>query len=265
MFKLYHSAASVCSIKVRVGLAEIGLKFDSKTLDLSKGDQHKPEYLALNPNGVIPTLVDGDLVLGESSLIVEYLDRNYNKSRMMPEERVAQAHAREWLLRTLGIHAAINTLTFSTEARDKIMANKSRAEIDALVAKMPDPVARLKRSDLFKNGLASPYVQQAMSTLRRTFFDIEAAIGDGHWITGPEHGIADVALVSYIDRLDLFGYGGLWVKSAPKVGEWLVRMQARPSYAEAISIPMGPDLTRQIREGGEKHWPELDRYWNSTS
>lgn len=263
MLKLYHSLASVCSIKVRLGLAEIGLEYEGVLLDLSKGEQHTPEYLALNPNGVIPTLVDDDLVLGESSLIVEYLDRNYNESQLMPTERVAEAQARQWLLRTLGIHAAINTLTFSTEARDKIRASNSPEQIEALIAKMPDPVSRLKRADLLSNGLASPYVGQAFATLRRTFVDIEEAVGAGSWVTGPEFGIADVVLVSYIDRLEVFGYAGLWSESAPKVGEWLARCQARPSYQVAVTSALGPDMMRTMRKGGEKHWPALGRMWSS--
>lgn len=261
MLKLYNSPASVCSIKARLGLTEIGLDYDSIQLDLAKGEQHTPEYLALNPNGVIPTLIDGDLVLGESSLIIEYLDRNYNDSKLMPKERVAEAKARQWLVRTIGIHAAINTITFSTEARDKMLANNTPEQIEALIAKMPDPAARLKRADLIENGLDSPYVSQAFATLRRTFTDIEEAVSTQPWVTGPEYGIVDVALLSYIDRLERLGYAGLWAESTPKVGEWLARCQARPSYDVAISNAIGEELTRKTRAGGEKHWPALQQLW----
>ena len=86
--KLYHGITSVCSVKVRIGLAEIGLDYDEQTLDLQKGDQFDPAYLALNPNGVVPTLVDGDLILGESSLILEYLDREQNViTRIIPTSK----------------------------------------------------------------------------------------------------------------------------------------------------------------------------------
>ena len=92
--KLYHGITSVCSVKVRIGLAEIGLHYDSIVLDLPNGDQHDPDYLKLNPSGVVPTLVDGDLVLVESSLILEYLDRAYNDSKLMPRGRAAEYEAR---------------------------------------------------------------------------------------------------------------------------------------------------------------------------
>ena len=58
-------------------LAEKELPFETVFLELGKKDQLKPEYLKLNPNGVVPTLVDGDDVILESSVICEYLDERY--------------------------------------------------------------------------------------------------------------------------------------------------------------------------------------------
>ena len=75
---LYHGITSVCSIKVGIGLAEIGLDYDSQTLNLQMGDQHDADYFALNPDVVVATLFDGDQVPVKSSLILEYLDREYN-------------------------------------------------------------------------------------------------------------------------------------------------------------------------------------------
>ena len=76
--KLYNAAHSTCSQKVRICLAEKNLPFEDIRLDLAKAKDHlKPEYLKLNPNGVVPTLVDGDAVITDSSVICEYLDEKY--------------------------------------------------------------------------------------------------------------------------------------------------------------------------------------------
>jgi glutathione S-transferase len=73
-FTLYNAPQSTCSQRVRFVLNAKGLAFEEKKLDLLAGDQLKPEYLALNPNGVVPTLVhDGEIVI-DSSVIIEYLD-----------------------------------------------------------------------------------------------------------------------------------------------------------------------------------------------
>ncbi|HTY67546.1 MAG TPA: glutathione S-transferase family protein, partial [Alphaproteobacteria bacterium] len=78
MLTLYNAPHSTCSQKVRICLAEKGLAFEDIRLDLGKAREHlKPEYLKLNPNGVVPTLVDGDDVIIDSSVICEYLDEKY--------------------------------------------------------------------------------------------------------------------------------------------------------------------------------------------
>lgn len=234
MLKLYHAVTSVCSIKVRVGLAEMGLDYEEQVLDLQKGEQFEPDYMALNPAGVVPTLVDDGLIVVESSLVVEYLDRRYNASALMPKVEGDGVATRHWLLRCLAIHAAINTLTFSTVMRQRQLAAKTWEEIEASVAAMPDPVLRSKRLDLFANGLSSAYVEQALKHLGQAFRDMDTALAKGEWISGPAFGLADIGLVAYIDRLDRLAFDNLWDET-PAVGDWIRRMQARASYKAEVA------------------------------
>ncbi len=260
--KLYHGITSVCSIKVRIGLAEIGLDYESIVLDLPNGDQHNPDYLKLNPAGVVPTLVDEDLVLFESSLIIEYLDREYNDSQLMPKGRAAEYAARHWLLRTLAAHNAINSLSFSTAYRDRTLTSKTPDDIAAMLANMPDPAKRMKRKDLLENGLSSVHVEQALKSLRGIFADMAGALSEGDWISGPAFGIADIALVSYIDRIERLGFEGLWATTEP-VGLWLAAMQARPSYQTEVSGKIDPEAAGKQREAGKTFWTELERQWHA--
>ncbi|WP_323766612.1 glutathione S-transferase family protein [Marinovum sp.] len=262
MLKLYHANTSVCSQKVRIALAEIGLGYDSVLLNLQQGDQFAPAYTALNPNAVVPTLIDDDLVLLESSLIAEYLDKTYNDSRLMPDDPRQEARVRLWLLRCLAVHAAINTLSFSTFMRDKAFETKSPEEIEAGIARMPDPIMRNKRRDLFAHGLGSDHVEQALRHLHRAFADMSADIGAGTWVSGPAFGLADIGLVAYVDRLDRLGFAGLWEDDFPAVGTWLAAMQARPSYATAIEAFIPEQQAHSQRAGGGKHWPALQDRWN---
>ena len=73
-FKLYNAPQSTCSQRVRFVLNAKGLPFEEVKLDLLAGDQLKPEYLALNPNGVVPTLDHDGAIIIDSSVIIEYLD-----------------------------------------------------------------------------------------------------------------------------------------------------------------------------------------------
>jgi len=91
--KLYHSTTSVCAMKVRLALEEKALAWESELLSLQRGDQHDPAYLKLNPNGVVPTLVDEGRVVIESTLIIEYLDEAFPQAPLMPSEPYRRALA----------------------------------------------------------------------------------------------------------------------------------------------------------------------------
>src|SRR3954469_379720 len=73
-FTLYNAPQSTCSQRVRFVLNAKGLPFVEHKLDLLAGDQLKAEYLAINPNGVVPTLVHDGAIVIDSSVIIEYLD-----------------------------------------------------------------------------------------------------------------------------------------------------------------------------------------------
>ena len=72
MLVLYHASHSTCSQKVRMVLHEKSVAFEEVRIDLGKKEQLNPDYLALNPNGVVPTLVDDGIPIIESSVICEY-------------------------------------------------------------------------------------------------------------------------------------------------------------------------------------------------
>ena len=263
MLKLYHGVTSVCSIKVRIALAEIGLDYEEEQLDLQRGDQFAEEYRNINPAAVVPTLIDDGLVLVESSLIVDYLDRTYNASRLMPVGRAREAAARHWLLRCLAIHGAINTLTFATVMRKRQLASNTPQQIEALLARMPDPVARMKRRDLYVNGLASAHVGQALMHLRSTFHDMGKALGEGAWVSGPEFGLSDIALVSYIDRLERQGFDGLWRDVEPRIADWLAAMQARHSYQTEVAARIPARIAEDLRRDGAQFFNELREAWHA--
>ena len=96
MIELYHSTHSTCSQKVRICLAEKGLAWTGHHLNLRRFDQLKPEFLTLNPAGLVPVLVDGGQVLTESRIINEYQEDAYPQPRLSPEGAHAHARMRLW-------------------------------------------------------------------------------------------------------------------------------------------------------------------------
>src|SRR3546814_8050371 len=86
IIELYHNDLSSCAQKVRIALYEKQLPWKSHHLNLRKGDQFKPEYMKLNPNGVVPTLVHGDRVVIESNVILEYIEDTFPEPSLSPSD-----------------------------------------------------------------------------------------------------------------------------------------------------------------------------------
>ncbi len=90
MLKLYHGRTSVCAIKARIALAEKNLEWDGQLLTL-RGDQFDPQYLKLNPNTVVPTLVHDGNVIIESTAIIHYLNDAFPNPPQMPAPALARS------------------------------------------------------------------------------------------------------------------------------------------------------------------------------
>src|SRR5512146_3008985 len=95
--ELDHGLPSTCSKKVRLVLYEKGIPFRSHLMDLRKFEQHRPEYLRLNPNGVVLTLVHYGQAIVESSVIMEYLDDTFPQVPLRPKDPLGRAAVRQWL------------------------------------------------------------------------------------------------------------------------------------------------------------------------
>src|SRR5258708_14111570 len=94
-FTLYNAPQSTCSQRVRFVLNAKGLPFDEVKLDLLAGDQLKPDYLALNPNGAVPTLNHDGGIVTDASVIIEYLDEvAAAPESFTPDDAVDRAHMR---------------------------------------------------------------------------------------------------------------------------------------------------------------------------
>jgi len=94
--KLYMNPLSPNVRRVRLTAAVLGLALEENHLDFARGEHNSPTYLALNPNGAVPTLVDGDLVLTESRAIMQYLASRRPESSLMPRDESARADVTRW-------------------------------------------------------------------------------------------------------------------------------------------------------------------------
>ena len=94
---LHHAWRSSASRRVRLCLEEKGLAYESHVVDLEKMEHHSPEYLKINPNGVIPALIHDGKSLYESGTICEYLDDAFPEPPLRPAGAYERAEMRTWI------------------------------------------------------------------------------------------------------------------------------------------------------------------------
>jgi maleylacetoacetate isomerase len=111
MMKLYSYYRSSSSYRVRIALNHKKLAYEHHSVHLVKngGEQHLPEYKALNPQELVPTFIDGDFVLTQSMAIMEYLEEKYPKPHLLPKNAEQRAYVRQLsLISVADIHPLNN-------------------------------------------------------------------------------------------------------------------------------------------------------------
>ena len=233
MIELYHNDMSVCAQKVRFTLAEKKLAWDGHHLNLRAGDQQKPEYLKLNPNAVVPTLVDNGSVIIESTVICEYLDDAYPEPGLRPADAAERARMRLWTKQLdEGVHAATSVVSSSIAFRHQKLAQGMEA-LEAFHKKMPDPVKRERSWENITRGVESRFFVDAVKRFDQLLGDMETSLSNGLWLAGKEFSLADIGYAPYITRLDHLQMQFLW-DDRPHIAGWYDRMRERRSYAEAL-------------------------------
>ena len=240
MLTLYHADTAVCAAKVRLVLAEKHIDYDGKLIELARGDQFAPDYMKLNPNAVVPTIVHDGNVLIESSVINEYLDDAFAEHPLRPADPLGRARVHLWTKREDTIHDAINTVTVAILFRGELL-QKSPEERVARYSKIPDPARREKWRTIVEQGLEARYVDEALVRFARLFADMERTLSASPWHVGNSFTLADAGLVSFFFRMEMLGMSGCWSNRFNKVADWFDRCKARPSFEAAIGSYIGPE------------------------
>jgi glutathione S-transferase len=205
--KIWGRANSVNVQKVLWCLRELDLVYERIDAGMAFGRNQDPDYLAMNPNGRVPTLVDGDFVLWESNSIMRYLALAYGKeSPVYPDYPKQRAGVDRWLDWTLSTLQPVDRPVFWALVRTPL-------EQRDMIAIQKDADAEAQQWRIIDNQLAT----------RR-------------FIEGDDFTIADIALGAYARRW--LGVEGIQKPQFEHLERWFAQFAARPGFKQFVAPPM---------------------------
>jgi len=192
--KLFESPISGHAHRARAFLHLLGVPFESVVVDLREGEHRKPEFLALNPLGQIPVLVDGETVVRDSTAILVYLALSHDPERTwLPRDPALAAGVQSWL---------------SISSRE-LWAGPSSARLVKLFGAKIDHERAVSTTGAVLGSLFEPH------------------LAGQDWLVGTGPSIADVACYSYIR---VAPEGGISLEPYPHLRAWLDRLEALPGF-----------------------------------
>jgi glutathione S-transferase len=191
--KLYEFAPTR-SIRARWTLQELGVEFEAVSVNLLTGEHRQPEFLAINPAGKVPVLVDGDMVLSESIAIAVHLAEKYPEKGLAPTDPCARAQLMRWLLFT------------TTELEQPLWRITRHTRLYPEDRRLPGDVA-----------LARDEFAAMAKVLDRHMEEREFVVGDS--VT-----VADFVLAYTLDWAQILGL----LEDLPRLEGYMMRMYARP-------------------------------------
>ncbi|UQV44219.1 glutathione S-transferase family protein [Janthinobacterium lividum] len=202
MMELYTDS-SPNGFKATIALAELGLPYRLRHVRIEQGEHRLPAFLALNPHGRIPVLVDHDtgITVFESAAILLYLAEK--TGRLLP----AQPQQR-W--------AAITWLQFHAASMGPMLGQRVHFEI----------------ADAGANAGATAHFRQLCAAALAT---MDGRLAGNAYLAGDDYSVADIASFGWLHIAQLVGFDfSAW----PHVGAWYARVAARPAVQLGISIPV---------------------------
>jgi glutathione S-transferase len=203
---VYGRRSSINVQKVLWTLGELGKEFSRETVGGGFGGNDTPAYRAMNPNGLIPVLKDGDVVMFESNAIVRYLAIRYGAGGLLPDEPKSLAAAEQWMEWTQTTLAPPASVLFANQVRtpaDKA-DHKAMAEADARLQTVL-PIA-------------------------------DKALADRAFFAGDTLTIGDIVLGCFRWRLDKLDWNR---PRTPNLDRWFASLQQRPAYRQWVMVPVG--------------------------
>jgi len=226
---LYHWEPNANSGKPMLALMEKGVAFNSRYLDLLNFDQHKPEYLAVNPQGTIPAMLHADRVLTESTAIMEYVDEAFPGPRLMPEDPRDRWRVRWWMkFMDQWLGPSFSMIGWSVFVGPSVRSRDPK-ELEAAVERIPLPERRVA----WRKAITGQFSAEEMAESRRRVAQgirmLEHELAQRPWLASNHYSLADINGFNLAYALPLSQPTLSNDELTPNILRWLRAIYARPA------------------------------------
>jgi len=260
LLELYHHGSSACAAKVRFALAEKELEWVGHYVDLLAGEQLNPEFLEINPKGVVPVLIHEGAVIRESTVICEYLEEVFPERPIYPRSAVERAAVRIWTKAVdEELHPACSAIAYVASHRHAILRNGA-ADFEAFLKSGAGEgsSARMLKWQWIQEGLEAPGVADKIRLYDGYLHQMETALVGQQWLASNDFSMADIALTPYVNRLAALSMEGMWTGGRlPRVEAWFTRVRRRPTFHPAFIQWLPHQLAAEMLDNGARSWPAI--------
>ena len=226
---LYHWEPNANSGKPMLALMEKGVAFNSHYLDLLKFDQHRPEYLAVNPQGTIPAMVHGDRVLTESTAMMEYVDEAFPGPKLMPADPRDRWRVRWWMkLMDQWLGPSFSMIGWSVFVGPAVRS-RDPAELKAAVERIPLPERRVAWSKAISGNFGAEEMAESRRRVALGIRTLEDELGKRPWLASNEFSLGDINGFNLAYALPLAQPALSNDDLTPNILRWLRTIYARPA------------------------------------
>jgi glutathione S-transferase len=241
---LYFASQSNCASRVRLLLAEKGLAWTGHHIELLKKQNIDPAYFAINPRGLVPTLVHDGKVFIESGDIMLYLEQAFPEPSFTPADPADRARMEDWVHRSHAQHvAAVKTYAYIKVNSRLAAKTPEETELYYKLQKDAEMIAFHSRHDKEGNPFTAEDEVKAVATIEGIMAEMKAAIERDGWLAGPSYSLADMAWATSWRTWQLAGYP---LENHPVPGEWFAKIEACPAWQEIAKLWANPPQERLL-------------------
>ena len=233
---LYHWEPNANSGKPMLTLFEKGVAFESHYLDLLSFDQHKPDYLAVNPLGTIPAMTHGDRVLTESTAIMEYVDEAFPGPSLMPADPVDRWRVRWWMkFMDQWLGPSFSMIGWSVFVGPSVR-QRDPAELDAAIERIPMPERRIAWRKAISGSFSPDEMAESKRRVALGIGLLEEALGQREWLGSDGYSLADINGFNLAYALPLSQPHLSNDDVTPNILRWLRAIYARPATRQCWAL-----------------------------